>query len=71
VIYGARRSLPTELPSEGWVKLADVSDAGRRERIGLPGDEALRYYLVWITKLPEGDDSAELSEIVLFGPDRG
>ena len=70
-IYGARRSLPTEMPSEGWVKLADVTDAGRRERISLPGDEPLRYYLVWITKLPEDEDSAELSEVVLFGPDRG
>jgi serine/threonine-protein kinase len=70
-IYGARRSLPKELPSEGWVKLADVTGAKRRERITIPGDEPLRYYLVWITRLPEGEDSAELSEIVLFGPDRG
>jgi serine/threonine-protein kinase len=68
-IYGARRSLPSELPGDGWVKLADVSDAGRRERITLPGSESLRYYLVWITTLPEGSDRAELSEIVLFGPD--
>ena len=47
-IYGARKSLPDELPSDGWVKLADVEDAGRRERIGLPGSERMRYYLVWI-----------------------
>src|SRR3954449_9767821 len=50
-IYGARKSLPAELPSDGWVKLADVSDAGRRERIGLPGSEPMRYYLVWVTSL--------------------
>jgi eukaryotic-like serine/threonine-protein kinase len=67
-IYGARKSLPAELPSDGWVKLADVSDAGRRERIGLPGSERMRYYLVWITALPEGSERVELSEIVLFGP---
>jgi hypothetical protein len=67
-IYGARKSLPEELPSDGWVKLADVADAGRRERIGLPGRETMRYYLVWITALPEGSERVELSEIVLFGP---
>jgi eukaryotic-like serine/threonine-protein kinase len=67
-IYGARKSLPAELPSDGWVKLADVSDAGRRERIGLPGSEPMRYYLVWVTSLPEGSERVELSEIVLFGP---
>ncbi len=33
-IYGARKSLPATLPSDGWVKLADVRDAGRRERVG-------------------------------------
>ena len=67
-IYGARKSLPEELPSDGWVKLADVEGAGRRERIGLPGSERMRYYLVWVTSLPEGSERVELSEIVLFGP---
>jgi hypothetical protein len=28
----------------------------------------MRYYLVWITSLPEGSERVELSEIVLFGP---
>ena len=50
-IYGARRSLPSALPSDGWVKLADVNDAARRERVALPGRESMRYYLVWITAL--------------------
>ena len=67
-IYVARKSLPAELPSDGWVKLADVENAGRRERIGLPGSEPMRYYLVWVTSLPEGSERVELSEIVLFGP---
>jgi eukaryotic-like serine/threonine-protein kinase len=69
-IYGARRSLPSGMPSQGWVKLADVSGAGRRERVALPGRESMRYYLVWITSLPEGEERAELAEIVLFGPER-
>jgi eukaryotic-like serine/threonine-protein kinase len=66
-IYGARHTLPTELPSAGWTKLADVTDAGRRERIALPkGMQPMRYYLVWITTLPESSERVELSEIVLF-----
>jgi eukaryotic-like serine/threonine-protein kinase len=70
-VYGARRKLPSELPSDGWVKLADVSDAGRRQRVALPGRDSMRYYLVWITSLPEGSERAELSEIVLFARRRG
>jgi serine/threonine-protein kinase len=71
-IYGARHSLPSELPSDGWTKLADVSDAGRRERIALPdGSGPVRYYLVWITSLPEDSERVELSEIVLFASKRG
>jgi serine/threonine-protein kinase len=69
-IYGARRSVPSSLPSDGWVKLADVRDAGARERIALPADETMRYYLVWLTSLPQDSDRVELSEIVLFAPER-
>jgi hypothetical protein len=43
-----------------------VRDAGGRERIPLTADATLRYYLVWITSLPEDSDRVELSEIVLF-----
>ena len=52
------------------MKLADVRDAGGRERIALPGREPMRYYLVWITDLPPSSERVELSEIVLFGPRR-
>jgi hypothetical protein len=69
-IYGARRSLPSTVPSEGWIKLADVRDAGARERIPLTADATLRYYLVWITSLPKDSDRVELSEIVLFASAR-
>jgi serine/threonine-protein kinase len=69
-IYGARRNLPSELPSDGWVKLADVNDAKARERIALPAGTSLRYYLVWITSLPEDSDRVELSEVVLFASER-
>jgi len=69
-ILGARQSLPDKLPSEGWVKLADVRDAGRRERVALPASERMRYYLVWLTALPPDSERAEISEIVLFAPER-
>jgi hypothetical protein len=70
-VYGARKSLPTELPSEGWVRLAEVRDAGSRERVALRNGERYRYYLVWLTSLPEDSERAELSEVVLFGRKAG
>jgi serine/threonine-protein kinase len=70
-IYGARRNLPSEMPSDGWVKLADVDGAKSRERISLSTPERMRYYLVWITALPEDEERVELSEIVLFASERG
>ena len=61
-IYGATKGPPDDL--EGWTKLADVRRASRRERVALPGDR-YRYYLVWITRLPEGG-KVDIPEINLF-----
>ena len=61
-IYGAREGPPKELA--GWTKLADVSNASRRERVALPGDR-YRYFLVWITELPKGG-KVDIPEINLF-----
>ena len=39
----------------------------RRTRVNLDlGRTRLRYYLVWITALPPGEESVEISEIRLF-----
>jgi eukaryotic-like serine/threonine-protein kinase len=51
----------------GWTQLAQARAIGARATI--PVDSAARryrYYLVWITKLPPGRSSAEISEITLF-----
>jgi serine/threonine-protein kinase len=61
-VYGARSGPPADI--KGWTKLAAVRDAARRERVTLPG-ERYRYYLVWITKLPEGG-KVDIPEINLF-----
>jgi serine/threonine-protein kinase len=61
-IYGAAKGPPKDL--KGWKKLADVRSAGRRERVALSG-ERYRYFLVWVTELPEGG-KVDIPEINLF-----
>ena len=68
-IYASRRSVPESFPSEGWRRLATVRDAGERERIDLATDgREFRYYLVWITEVPDDADRVELGEALLFAP---
>jgi serine/threonine-protein kinase len=70
-VYASRRSVPRTFPSEGWTRLATVRDARARERLDLATKgRAFRYYLVWITDLPDDADRAELSEALLFAPER-
>jgi serine/threonine-protein kinase len=70
-IYGARRTVPRTMPSEGWTRLATIRDAGGRERLDLDTDgRAFRYYLVWITDLPDDAERVELSEALLFARER-
>lgn len=63
-IYGAD-NLPAEI--DGWTRLAPSTSVGRSQRIEL-NTAATRYrnYLVWITALPPGRQSAEISELVLY-----
>jgi serine/threonine-protein kinase len=51
----------------GWTKVADdQSISGKQATIDLDtAGQALRYYLVWITKLPSGGQ-AKISELYLF-----
>jgi len=70
-IYAARRTIPRTFPSAGWRRLATVDGARRRERLDLATDgREFRYYLVWITELPEDADHVELREALLFAPER-
>jgi eukaryotic-like serine/threonine-protein kinase len=54
---------------EGWKVIGQASDVGTRVRIDTPGAEPSRFYLVWLTKLPEsgGNLVAEISDIRLLG----
>ena len=55
---------PTAL---GWTPLAPARVIGSRATITIDlAKRAYRYYLVWITKLPAGRETAQISEITLF-----
>jgi eukaryotic-like serine/threonine-protein kinase len=74
-VYGANHILlslpygdPTPLAARGWQgPLGSSSGARGRERITLKsGSPAYRYYLVWMTTLPPGQQSASISDLTLF-----
>jgi eukaryotic-like serine/threonine-protein kinase len=51
----------------GWTQLAPVKTIYSRTTIPINRQSLLYlYYLVWITKLPPGDETAQISEITLF-----
>jgi tRNA A-37 threonylcarbamoyl transferase component Bud32 len=66
-IYAAPSGpVPDAVPA-GWTKLASgtVNTGDKRFKLDT-GGKPYRYYLVWITKLGEGDERAEISEIRLY-----
>jgi serine/threonine-protein kinase len=74
-VYGARSvdlshayGDPTPLTSRGWHgPLASATDVHKRQRIRLSGAATpYRYYLIWLTTLPPGEESASISEVTLF-----
>lgn len=67
-IYAAPNGgVPQTVPGSGWVRAATISEAGKTLKLPLDGlqGKAYRYYLVWITGLPEGEQSVALREVVL------
>jgi len=57
----------TPLTARGWHgPLASASDVHDRQRIRISGGGSYRYYLVWLTTLPPGEESASISELTLF-----
>ena len=51
----------------GWVELAQVASMQRQQKIPLDtGDGGYRYYLIWITALPSGNNYAAINEIALY-----
>jgi serine/threonine-protein kinase len=64
-IYGATSGPPDDLA--GWTRLASAPSVQGSQRIPLrTGTTRYKYYLVWITALPPGRKSAEISELVLY-----
>jgi hypothetical protein len=55
------------LDARGWTQLAAPRPVKARTTISFnPQGTIYRYYLVWITALPPGRQSAEVSELTLF-----
>ena len=73
-VYAARSfdgSLPfgsgQSLSERGWVSLAPPQAIGGQSTIHIDtGGARYRYYLLWITRLPPGSETAAISEITLF-----
>jgi tRNA A-37 threonylcarbamoyl transferase component Bud32 len=57
----------TPLTARGWHgPLGSAENVRDRERIRLTGGGAYRYYLIWLSTLPSGQQSASISELTLF-----
>ncbi|MBW3654058.1 MAG: protein kinase [Actinobacteria bacterium] len=66
-VYVAEDDLPPTVPHPAWTKLAGPTTIGADEKLDLDtAGNRFRRYLVWITKLAPGEESAEISEILLF-----
>jgi eukaryotic-like serine/threonine-protein kinase len=63
-IYGAKEG-PAPKTLAGWTALTDITDAKRSNDLDLDGTR-YRYFLVWITQLPPGKRSAQISRISLL-----
>jgi serine/threonine-protein kinase len=59
---------PTPLSARGWQgPLGSSANVHNRQRIKLTsGSPAYRYYLIWLTTLPPGQESASISDLTLF-----
>ena len=66
-IYAAPPGPAPKTFPEGWTKVGGGTVNAKDKSFKLDtGGTAYRYYLVWITKLAEGAENAEISEIRLF-----
>jgi len=59
---------PTPLIGRGWQgPVGESTDVHNEEQIHLhPPAGTFRYYLVWLTTLPPGEQSATIAEVTLF-----
>jgi serine/threonine-protein kinase len=65
-VYVAKDRVPAEFPG-AWTSLGAIDAKDRRTSLDLDtAGNRYRYYMVWITDLPEGEERAQISEIELF-----
>ena len=58
---------PTGMPDDLWSRAGGGTVRRRKQRFTLRTDgKAYRYYLVWITELPPGENRVEISDVSLF-----
>ena len=73
-VYGSRHfeeglpfGDPTSLAQRGWTQLASSQAVRSRMTISLMATGVdYRYYLLWLTSLPPGQEAAEIAELTLF-----
>jgi serine/threonine-protein kinase len=64
-VYAARGAVPQSIA--GWTKIGDIGAAQGTTNVPLSTNgQVYDHYLVWITKLPAGQDQASISEIYLY-----
>ncbi|EHN12669.1 Serine/threonine protein kinase PrkC regulator of stationary phase [Patulibacter medicamentivorans] len=58
---------PAGFPDPGWVAVGDIEDARAKQNVPLKTNGTrYRYYLVWITALPEGGGKVGISSLSLL-----
>ena len=59
--------MPGTVPDDGWTEVSPARTYGRSDEVELGTDGSqYRFYLLWITALPEDSERVELSELRLF-----
>ncbi|MEA2182156.1 MAG: eukaryotic-like serine/threonine-protein kinase [Solirubrobacteraceae bacterium] len=66
-VYVAPWDTPKTAPPVGWTKAGPTRPVRDGEKFDLDtAGNRFRRYLLWITKLPPGEDKVEISEILLY-----
>ncbi len=70
-VYAAQSGPPKD-GLDGWTKVGTIDSAKKSNDITLDtAGTDFRYYLVWITKLPEGGERATISDLALLAKQTG